>query len=60
MSDQHIQETVKHSLDGAAAITTIGAIAELLPPLAAAFTIVWTGLRVYILIETRIKTGKWG
>lgn len=59
MSDEHVQETVKHSIDGVAAFTTIGALAELLPPVAALFTIGWTGLRIYILIENRIRTGRW-
>ncbi len=59
MSDQHVQEIVKHTTDGIAGLITVGALAEILPPLAAAFTILWTGLRVYILIETRVKTGKW-
>jgi uncharacterized protein YaaW (UPF0174 family) len=57
MSD--IQETAKHGVDGVATFITVGALAEFLPPIAAIFTIVWTGLRVYIIIENRIKTGKW-
>lgn len=54
-----IQETIKHGTDALAGIVTVGAVMEFLPPLAAIFTILWTGLRVYILIETKIKTGKW-
>ena len=59
MSDQHIQEVAKHGVDGIAAVTTVGALMEFLPPLAALFTIVWTGLRVYILVEHRIRSGTW-
>jgi len=59
MSDQHVQEVVKHGVDGAAALTTGLALMEFLPPVAAAFTLIWTGLRIYIIIETRIRTGKW-
>jgi len=58
MSD-NVQETVKHGVDGLAGFITVGALAEVLPPVAAIFTIVWTGLRVYILIEHRIRSGKW-
>jgi len=59
MSDQHLQEVVKHGADGIAGLVTVGALAEILPPAAAFFTIMWTGLRIYIIIETRIRTGKW-
>jgi len=59
MSDSHIQETVKHGVDGVATFVTVGALAEVLPPLAALFTIIWTGFRIYIIIETRVRTGKW-
>lgn len=60
MSDTHqAQEAVKHGIDGIAGLITVGALMEFVTPVAALFTIVWTGLRVYILIETKIKTGKW-
>jgi len=59
MSDSHIHETIKHGADGLATFITVGALAEVLPPLAALFTICWTGLRIYIIIETRVRTGKW-
>jgi len=54
-----IQETVKHGIDGVAAVATIGVVAELITPVAAFFTIIWTGLRIYILVETKIRTGSW-
>jgi len=60
MSDtHHAQEVVKHGIDGIAGLITVGALMEFVTPVAALFTIAWTGLRIYILIETRIKTGKW-
>jgi len=59
MSDTHVQEVVKHGVDGVATFITVGALAEFIPPIAAIFTIIWTGLRVYILIEHRIRSGKW-
>ncbi len=53
------QEIAKHSADGVAGLVTVGALAELLPPVAAAFTIVWTGFRIYILISNRVRLGHW-
>ena len=57
MSD--IKETVNHGIDGVAAVATVGVVAEVITPIAAIFTLIWTGLRIYILIENRIRTGKW-
>jgi len=37
----------KDILDGAAVFATVGAMTDLLPPLAALFTIIWTALRIY-------------
>ena len=39
-------ETIKHVVDGVAAVTAIGALMQLLPSVAALFTIVWTGMRI--------------
>jgi len=55
----NIQETVKHGVDGIAGFVTLGAIVEFLPPLAALFTIIWTGIRIYVMLRHRIDTGKW-
>jgi hypothetical protein len=43
-------ETVKTVTDAASIITVIGTLAEVLPAMAAIFTIVWTLIRIY---ETR-------
>jgi len=59
MSSNHVNEVIKHSADGVAGFVTVGAIIELLPPIAAAFTIAWTGLRIWIILSNRIRTGKW-
>jgi len=40
-------EGTKHAIDAVSVITVIGTIGEVLPPLAALFTIIWTGLRIY-------------
>ena len=55
----HPQEVVKTGIDGIAGLITVGALMEFITPLAALFTIFWTGLRCWILIEHRIRTGKW-
>ncbi len=44
---EHLSEGTKHILDGLSVITVIGALVEILPAIAALFTIVWTGIRIY-------------
>ena len=39
-------ETIKHVAHGVAAVTAIGTLMQLLPSVAALFTIVWTGMRI--------------
>lgn len=46
---QHTTETVKHVTDGLSIITVLGTLAEILPAIAALFTIIWTGFRIYEL-----------
>ena len=43
-------ETIKHVADGVAAVTAIGTLMQLLPAVAALFTIVWTGMRITEMI----------
>jgi len=40
-------ETTKHAIDAVSVFTVIGTLNEILPPLAALFTIIWTGIRIY-------------
>jgi hypothetical protein len=40
-------ETAKTVGDALSIVTVVGTLAEVLPALAALFTIVWTGLRIY-------------
>ena len=40
-------ETAKHVIDALSIITVIGTLAEMLPSIAALFTIVWTGIRIW-------------
>jgi hypothetical protein len=50
----HGPETIKHVTDGLSLITVIGTLAEILPAIAALFSIVWTGFRIY---ETQTVQG---
>ncbi len=43
-------ETIKHVADGVAAVTAVGTLLQLLPAVAALFTIVWTGMRIVEMI----------
>ena len=43
-------ETIKHVADGVAAVTAVGTMMQLLPAIAALFTIVWTGMRITEMI----------
>ena len=45
MTDQ--QETVKHVVDALSVITVIGTLVDMLPSIAAIFTIIWTGIRIW-------------
>jgi len=47
MAVEYVSEGTKHVLDGVSVITVIGALAEVLPAVAALFTIVWTGIRIW-------------
>ena len=40
-------ETVKSVVDGLSIITVIGTLADMLPSVAAVFTIVWTAIRIW-------------
>jgi hypothetical protein len=45
MSDSH--ETIKHAVDALSILTVVGTLIEMLPSIAAVFTIVWTGIRIW-------------
>ena len=40
-------EGTKQVVDAVSVLTVVGTIGELLPPLAALFTLVWTAIRIY-------------
>lgn len=44
---QHSTETVKHITDGLSILTVLGTLAEILPALAALFSLVWSLIRIW-------------
>lgn len=45
MLDHH--EATKHAIDALSVITVLGTLMETLPAIAALFTIIWTGIRIW-------------
>jgi len=43
---QHTTEGVKHVVDGLSIVTVLGTLAEILPALAALFSLVWSVIRI--------------
>lgn len=43
----HVSETTKHAVDAVSVVTVLGTLAEVLPSIAALFTIIWTALRIW-------------
>lgn len=44
---QDPSETVKQTVDAVSVVTVVGTLMEVLPAIAAMFTIVWTALRIW-------------
>jgi len=51
---EHLTEGTKHVVDGLSLVTVVGTLTDLLPAVAALFTIVWTSIRIY---ETKTVQG---
>ena len=51
-------ETAKTVGDALSIVTVVGTLAEVLPALAALFTIIWTGLRIYETETVQALLGK--
>jgi hypothetical protein len=49
----HISESTKHAVDAVSVVTVLGTLAQILPSLAALFTIIWTTIRI---LETKTVT----
>jgi hypothetical protein len=43
----NISESSKHILDGLSLVTVLGTLVDILPAIAATFTIIWTVIRIY-------------
>ena len=50
-------EGTKQVIDAVSVVTVVGTIGDVLPPLAALFTLIWTGIRIY---ETKTVQGLLG
>jgi hypothetical protein len=55
-----ISESAKHVVDALSVITVLGTLVEMLPSIAAVFTIVWTGIRIWETDTVRGWTGRTG
>ena len=47
MALNHMSEGAKHVGDAVSIFTVVGTLAQVLPSIAAIFTIVWTSIRIY-------------
>lgn len=58
--DMDNHEAAKNVLDAVSVVTVIGTLAQVLPAIAAAFTIVWTIIRIYETktVQSFLKRGK--
>jgi len=54
----HIDDTVKQVADGLSIVTVVGTLAGVLPSIAAIFTIIWTGIRIYETDTVQSALGK--
>jgi hypothetical protein len=50
----NMDEATKHIVDGLSLVTVLGTLVDILPAVAAVFTIVWTAIRIY---ETKTVQG---
>jgi hypothetical protein len=51
-------EATKQAVDAVSVVTVIGTLADVLPAIAALFTIIWTGFRIYELKTIQNWLGK--
>lgn len=47
MASEMATESTKTLIDAVSVVTVVGTIGDVLPPLAALFTLIWTGIRIY-------------
>lgn len=55
---EHLGESAKHIVDALSVVTVLGTLVNMLPSIAALFTIVWTGIRIWETDTVRGWTGR--
>lgn len=55
-----LSESSKHLVDALSVATVLGTLVDMLPSIAAVFTIVWTGIRIWETDTVRGWTGRRG
>jgi glycerol-3-phosphate acyltransferase PlsY len=58
MTIMNPSETIKHVVDGLSIATVVGTLVEMLPSVAAIFTIVWTAIRIYETVTVQKLIGR--
>lgn len=53
-----VSETAKSTVDALSVVTVLGTLMDMLPSIAAVFTIVWTGIRIWETDTVRGWTGR--
>jgi hypothetical protein len=53
-----MSETTKHTVDALSVATVAATLAQWLPAVAALFTIIWTGIRIFETDTMRLLLGK--
>lgn len=55
-----VSESTKHIVDALSVATVLGTLTDMLPSIAAVFTIVWTGIRIWETDTVKSLTGRGG
>jgi hypothetical protein len=55
---QEAIEATKHAMDAVSVVTVVGTLVNVLPSIAAIFTIIWTGFRIWETDTVRGWTGR--
>ncbi len=53
-----VSESTKHAVDALSVVTVVGTLVDFLPAVAAIFTIVWTGIRIWETDTIKSWTGR--
>ncbi len=56
---EHLTDATKHLIDTASIATAVGTLMQLLPAIAALFTIIWTTIRIYETKTVQKLLGKY-